>query len=291
MAGRDCARRIRRVGRDGRADGPLVAQGGIRRGRERASQPRRVRTPARRRRLRGGRSRRRGRRQRRRDPVRSRRAASRRSALRSARRRARGAPRVARHRHVDDLSGARAGTSRERLAERGVEFVDAPVSGGPVRARDGTLTIMVGASAQTYARAEPVLRAMGNPHHLGPVGMGETVKLVNQIIIANVMIANVEGLVFAQRSGADLDSVRAVLATATASNYLLGRVAAEDVARRQARRRVRARSAAQGSRGGARSRARVRLSDAGHGAGLPTLHHSLRKRGRRAGLQRDSEIV
>ena len=109
----------------------------------------------------------------------------------------------------------------ERLAERGVDFVDAPVSGGPVRARAGSLTIMVGASAQAFARAEPMLRAMGTPHHLGPVGMGETVKLVNQIIIANVMIANAEALVFAQRAGADLDAVRAVLASATASNYLL----------------------------------------------------------------------
>ena len=51
--------------------------------------------------------------------------------------------------------------------------------------------------------------------------MGETVKLVNQIIIANVMIANAEALVFAQRAGADLDAVREVLASATASNYLL----------------------------------------------------------------------
>jgi 3-hydroxyisobutyrate dehydrogenase-like beta-hydroxyacid dehydrogenase len=109
----------------------------------------------------------------------------------------------------------------ERLAERGVDFVDAPVSGGPSRARDGTLTIMVGASPDSFARAEPVLRAMGNAYHLGPVGMGETVKLVNQIIIANVMIANAEALVFAKRAGADLEAVRGVLATATASNYLL----------------------------------------------------------------------
>jgi 3-hydroxyisobutyrate dehydrogenase-like beta-hydroxyacid dehydrogenase len=109
----------------------------------------------------------------------------------------------------------------QRLAELGVDFVDAPVSGGPGRAREGTLTIMAGASPAAFARAEPVLRAMGNPHHLGPAGMGETVKLVNQIIISNVMIANVEALVFAERSGADLDAVRAVLATATASNYLL----------------------------------------------------------------------
>ena len=109
----------------------------------------------------------------------------------------------------------------KRLAQGGVDFVDAPVSGGPVRAHDGTLTIMVGASPQAYARAEPVLRAMGTPHHVGPVGMGETVKLVNQIIIANVMIANAEGLVFAERAGADMESVRTVLASATASNYLL----------------------------------------------------------------------
>ncbi|HEX3458869.1 MAG TPA: NAD(P)-dependent oxidoreductase [Candidatus Baltobacteraceae bacterium] len=109
----------------------------------------------------------------------------------------------------------------ERLAEIGVDFVDAPVSGGPARAREGTLTIMTGGSAAAIARVEPLLRAMGNPHHVGPVGMGETVKLVNQIIIANVMIANAEGLLFAKRAGADLDAVRGVLASATASNYLL----------------------------------------------------------------------
>jgi 3-hydroxyisobutyrate dehydrogenase-like beta-hydroxyacid dehydrogenase len=108
-----------------------------------------------------------------------------------------------------------------RLAECGVDFVDAPLSGGPARARDGTLTIMVGAAPKDFARVEPILRALGTPYHLGPVGMGETVKLVNQIIIANVMIANSEALLFAQRAGADIQLVRAVLATATASNYLL----------------------------------------------------------------------
>lgn len=108
-----------------------------------------------------------------------------------------------------------------RLAEAGVQFVDAPVSGGPARAREGTLTIMAGGSPQAFAAAEPLLKAMGRPTHLGAVGMGETVKLVNQIIIANVMLANAEGLLFAQKAGADLSAVRDVLATATASNYLL----------------------------------------------------------------------
>jgi 3-hydroxyisobutyrate dehydrogenase-like beta-hydroxyacid dehydrogenase len=109
----------------------------------------------------------------------------------------------------------------ERLDEIGVAFVDAPVSGGPVRAADGTLAIMAGGTPQAFARAKPVLEAMGTPHHLGPVGMGETVKLVNQVIIANVMIANVEALSFAKEAGADLDAVRQVLASATASNYVL----------------------------------------------------------------------
>jgi 3-hydroxyisobutyrate dehydrogenase-like beta-hydroxyacid dehydrogenase len=109
----------------------------------------------------------------------------------------------------------------KRLHEDDVAFVDAPVSGGPLRAASGSLTIMVGASNDDYLRAEPILLAMGTPHHQGPVGMGETVKLVNQIVISNVMIANVEGLVFAERAGANLDNVRKVLATATGSNYLL----------------------------------------------------------------------
>ncbi len=109
----------------------------------------------------------------------------------------------------------------ERLAQRGIGFVDAPVSGGPMRAQSGTLTIMVGASDEAFTRVRAVLEAMGTPHHLGPVGMGETVKLVNQIAIGSIMIANAEALMFAQKAGADIDAVREVLKSATASNYVL----------------------------------------------------------------------
>lgn len=109
----------------------------------------------------------------------------------------------------------------DRLRRQDVGFVDAPVSGGPVRADAGTLTIMVGGEDADVERVAPVLRALGTPTHLGPVGMGETVKLANQAIIANVMLGNVEALVLAKRLGANLDAVRKVLATATASNYLL----------------------------------------------------------------------
>ncbi len=108
-----------------------------------------------------------------------------------------------------------------RLGERGIRFADAPVSGGPARAAAGTLTIMAGAQPDDYERIRPLLAAMGNAHRVGDIGMGETVKLVNQIIIANVMIANAEALTFAQRAGVDLDAVRQILSSATGSNYVL----------------------------------------------------------------------
>lgn len=109
----------------------------------------------------------------------------------------------------------------ERLRELGMRFVDAPVSGGPVRAKSGTLTIMAGAREDEWHDAEEVLKGMGTPTRVGDVGMGEVVKLVNQIIIANVMLANIEGLVFAAKAGADITAVRDVILTATGSNYLL----------------------------------------------------------------------
>ncbi len=108
-----------------------------------------------------------------------------------------------------------------RLRGIGFRFVDAPVSGGQARAADGTLTIMVGASADDYRDAEPVLRGMGTPRRVGEVGMGEVVKLVNQIIISNTMLANIEALTFAAKAGADIDAVLEVIGTATGSNYLL----------------------------------------------------------------------
>ena len=109
----------------------------------------------------------------------------------------------------------------DRLLATGCKFLDAPVSGGPARAGSGTLTIMVGADPEDFAAVRPVLEAMGTPYHVGPVGLGETVKLVNQLIIASVMVANAEALTFAKKAGANLETVREVLSTATASNYLL----------------------------------------------------------------------
>src|SRR5689334_15324259 len=70
-----------------------------------------------------------------------------------------------------------------RLGEKGIGMIDAPVSGGPWRAQSGTLTIMAGGDAALYEKIKPVLETFGSPVLVGESGMGETVKLVNQIII------------------------------------------------------------------------------------------------------------
>jgi len=108
-----------------------------------------------------------------------------------------------------------------RLRAKGHRLVDAPVSGGPTRAKDGTLTIMAGGVPEDVEHVEPLLKTMGIPTHLGAVGMGQTVKLVNQILIANIVIANAEAFTFAKKAGADVEAVRKVIATATGSNYIL----------------------------------------------------------------------
>ena len=92
-----------------------------------------------------------------------------------------------------------------RLAERGIAMLDAPVSGGSWGAQQATLTIMVGGEAETFERCLPVFEAMGKSVTLmGPSGMGQTTKLVNQILVAGTCAAVAEALVFAASQGADL---------------------------------------------------------------------------------------
>jgi len=108
-----------------------------------------------------------------------------------------------------------------RLKEKGVDFVDAPVSGGPFRAASGTLAIMAGSDPETFERAKPVLSAMGTPVLVGPQGMGEVVKLVNQIIIGLNAVALAEGFAFGVKAGADPHMLREVLLNATSASYLM----------------------------------------------------------------------
>ena len=108
--------------------------------------------------------------------------------------------------HIDMTTMSPQVTRRiaERLAEAGVEMLDAPVSGGQQGAIEGTLSIMVGGKAETLERCRPVLAAMGRKIvHCGPAGAGQTVKLCNQIAVALTNLGMCEALVFAARSGID----------------------------------------------------------------------------------------
>jgi 2-hydroxy-3-oxopropionate reductase len=91
-----------------------------------------------------------------------------------------------------------------KLAEKGVQVLDAPVSGGDIGARNGTLTIMVGGPAEALEKVRPVLEAMGKKiTHIGEAGAGQVTKAANQIMVAAQMVAMGELLIFAQKAGAD----------------------------------------------------------------------------------------
>jgi len=90
------------------------------------------------------------------------------------------------------------------LAEKGVMALDAPVSGGDIGARNGTLAIMVGGPAQALDAVRPVFEAMGKTiTHIGEAGSGQVAKAANQIMVAAQMVAMGELLIFAQKAGAD----------------------------------------------------------------------------------------
>ncbi|MDB5082339.1 MAG: hypothetical protein JWP00_4263 [Chloroflexi bacterium] len=108
-----------------------------------------------------------------------------------------------------------------RLAEKGVKMIDAPVSGGPWRAQSGTLTIMAGGDAGTFEQVKLVLEAFGSPVLVGETGMGEVVKLVNQIIIGVSAIGLVEAFTFGVKAGAKAETLREVLMSATSGSYLM----------------------------------------------------------------------
>ena len=93
-----------------------------------------------------------------------------------------------------------------RLRQKEVHMLDAPVSGGEQGAIKGTLSIMVGGDAEVFERCKPIFEAMGkNIVHVGANGMGQTVKLMNQILLAGTLNAVAEALVFGQKAGVDLD--------------------------------------------------------------------------------------
>lgn len=108
------------------------------------------------------------------------------------------------------------------LAERGVGFVDAPVTGGSEGARDASLAILVGGDPSDVERARPVLQAMGRTvTHLGPVGAGQAAKAVNQVILAGAYLGVAEGMVLAMKAGLDPTAVVEALSGGAAQSWVL----------------------------------------------------------------------
>jgi 3-hydroxyisobutyrate dehydrogenase len=107
-------------------------------------------------------------------------------------------------------------------AERGLRFVDAPVSGGTPRAIDGTLAIMVGASGEDFQAALPALQAMGaNVIHVGPVGSGEVAKLCNNLIAGVTAVAVSEAFRIAEGFGVDAKTVTEVIAKSSGNTWVM----------------------------------------------------------------------
>jgi 2-hydroxy-3-oxopropionate reductase len=109
-----------------------------------------------------------------------------------------------------------------KLAERGIEAIDAPVSGGEVGAQNATLAIMAGGKAEVLARVRPLLEKLGKTLvHVGPSGAGQVAKACNQMIMVSCIEAVAEAMLLAQRAGADPEKVRLALAGGSAGSRVL----------------------------------------------------------------------
>jgi 2-hydroxy-3-oxopropionate reductase len=121
----------------------------------------------------------------------------------------------------------------DQAAKRGLDILDAPVSGGEPGAIEGTLSIMVGGSAEAFDRARPVLNAVGKTVvHVGPSGSGQTVKAANQLVVAGTLELIAEAIVFLEAHGVELGAALEVLGGGLAGSTLLARKGASMAARR-----------------------------------------------------------
>jgi 3-hydroxyisobutyrate dehydrogenase len=109
-----------------------------------------------------------------------------------------------------------------RLKEHGLAMIDAPVSGGSEGAKNATLTIFVGGAEDDVERARPVLAALGRTiTHVGPIGAGQAVKAVNQVILAATYLGVAEGIVLAIKAGLDVEQVVGALGGGAAQSWVL----------------------------------------------------------------------
>jgi 3-hydroxyisobutyrate dehydrogenase-like beta-hydroxyacid dehydrogenase len=109
-----------------------------------------------------------------------------------------------------------------RLSERGIDFLDAPVTGSKPKAEDGTLTIMAGGDPEAFERARPLFEAMGKlVLHVGPQGHGSMIKLINNTVAAVNTAAVAEGIALAKRAELDLDKLVQVIGAGSGASAML----------------------------------------------------------------------
>ena len=126
---------------------------------------------------------------------------------------------------VVDMSTISPGTTQriaQALAEKDIQMIDAPVSGGSEGAQKGTLSIMIGGAAADVERSRPVLEAMGSTvTHVGPMGAGQITKAINQIIAASTYWGVAEGIALGLKAGLDMDKVIQAVGSGASASWCL----------------------------------------------------------------------
>ena len=132
---------------------------------------------------------------------------------------------------VVDMSTIAPGAVRRMhadLARAGVAFIDAPVSGGPIGAKNAALSIMAGGDAAAFEKAKPFFAGMGTTiTHVGESGAGQTVKLCNQLICGINIQAICEALALGRAAGVDLQQLRKVLLGGSAASWMLDKLGSQ----------------------------------------------------------------
>ena len=110
----------------------------------------------------------------------------------------------------------------QTLQQKGVQLIDAPISGGQIGAIEAKLSIMMGGPADIIEKLRPVMMAMGRSMtHCGPLGSGQTTKLVNQVMVIHTIMSIAEGIAFAEAAGLDLDTTLAATSAGAAGSHSL----------------------------------------------------------------------
>ncbi|MGI6486584.1 MAG: NAD(P)-dependent oxidoreductase [Tepidanaerobacteraceae bacterium] len=110
----------------------------------------------------------------------------------------------------------------KKTSSKGVEVLDAPVSGGSAGAEAGTLTIMVGGKKEVFEKVEPILKVIGKTiYHVGEIGAGDTIKLVNNLLLGANMVAVAEALALGVKAGLDPQVMFEVITNSSGNSYAL----------------------------------------------------------------------